>query len=355
MVEVASDVCCLHAQVAPSAEIMIGMRVAGITREDVRDALWRRRTLVKTVGLRGTLHLIPAGEVPIWMAANRLRFDAERRRITKFGVSVADLDRLVEAISEAVGPLPISRSELEEALEARVGKTATTQRQAWAGNFPSWPFAMGFAAALGRVCYGPGEGGRSTFVRPADWSGWREEDPMESGRVVLRTFLRAYGPSTVAEFVRWFNLEAPIARRLFEGLASEIVEVEVEGSRRWMLASDAAAAAVPHPEAVHLLPQFDVYVVGSLPREQLIPAHSPIAAMNLGSAAPFAVLLAGGRVAGVWSRQAKGQTLVVRVDAHVPLKRAQRAAVERQAERVGEIVGLKCELEFGDVPLRRHL
>ena len=42
---------------------MLGVRVRDITRRDVREALWEKRTLVKTVGLRGTLHLFPAAEV----------------------------------------------------------------------------------------------------------------------------------------------------------------------------------------------------------------------------------------------------------------------------------------------------
>ena len=355
MVRAAADVCCVHAQVGASAEIMLGLRVARVTRQDIRTALWKERTLVKTVGLRGTLHLLPAAEVPLWMAANRLRFAAERRRITKFGVSVADLDRLVDAISDAVGPEPISRVELEQALEARVGATATTQRQAWAGNYPSWPFAMGFAAAMGRVCYGPGDGGRSTFVRLADWSGWRDEDPMEAGLEVLRRFLHSYGPSTEAEFARWFALEVAVVKNLFAQLAPELTEVEVDGSRRWMPASDMENEAETHPDAVHLLPQFDVYVVGSLPRDQLIPPGSPIAKLRMGTAAPFSVLMVGGRVAGVWERRRDGQTLSVRVDAHTPLKRAQKQAVAEQAERVAQILELGCELEFGEVALKAHL
>ncbi len=355
MVQAAADVCCVHAQVAACAELMLGLRVAGITREDVRDAIWKQRTLVKTVGLRGTLHLVPAEEMPVWMAANRLRFEAERRRVSRFGVDVADLDRLIEAISDVVGPEPIGRLELEQGLEARVGAAATTQRQAWAGSYPSWPFAMGFASALGRICYGPGEGGRSTFVRLADWLGWRDEDPMESGVIVLRRFLHAYGPSTPAEFARWFALEPAIVKTLFSKLAAETVEVEVEGSRRWMLASDLKSAVDAHPDSVHLLPQFDVYVVGSLPREQLIPSGSPIAQLHLGTAAPFAVLLVGGRVAGVWSRKPAGKKLVIRVDAHTPLSRGQKAAVAEQAERVAGILGAKCDLEFGPVALKRHL
>src|SRR5262249_25814577 len=170
MVQVVSDICCVHAQVGASAELMLGVRVGGITRDDIRDALWRKRTLVKTVGLRGTLHLVPAGEVPIWMAANRLRFPAERARYARLGMQVGDLDRLVDAISDSVGREPIDRPGLERELASRVGELATTRNQAWAGNYPNWPMAVGYAAALGRVCYGPGEAGRITFVRLADWS-----------------------------------------------------------------------------------------------------------------------------------------------------------------------------------------
>src|SRR5438445_9808945 len=88
LVEVAGDVCGVHARVAASAELMLGLRVAGITRRDIRTALWEKRTLVKTVGVRGTLHLLPAHEVPTWMAANRLRIPAEERRLGGAGLSV---------------------------------------------------------------------------------------------------------------------------------------------------------------------------------------------------------------------------------------------------------------------------
>ena len=354
MVQAVSDICGVHAQVAASAELMLGLRVRGITREDVRDALWRRRTLVKTVGLRGTLHVLPAEEVPTWMAANRLRFDSERQRYARLGVDVPNLDRLVDAISEAVGPEPIDRPTLERELEARIGKWATTRNQAWAGNYPNWPLAVGWAAAMGRVCYGPGQGGRATFVSLAGWSGWREEDPHEAGRFALKRFLSAYGPSTAAEFARWFALEPPLARHLFAE-SHDLVDVDVEGSHRWMPAADAKEAESAHPEAVHLLPHFDVFVVGSHPRDQLIPRESPLAATRLGTAAVFAVLLVGGRVGGVWERKPGGKNLKIRVDAHVPLSGDQRRSVEAQAERVAEILGLRCQLEFGAVTLKRHL
>lgn len=216
LVQVTSEICGAHAQVGASAELMLGLRLRDVTRRDVRAAAWERRSLVKTVGLRGTLHLLPADEVPLWMAANRLRFPAEERRLASMGIDPDSLHAVIEAISQIVGPAPISRPELERQLEARVGGWSVTTNQGWMGSYKNWPMALGWAAALGRVSYGPGDGGRSTFVRLANWSGWREVDPLEGGRFALRRFLNAYGPSTAAEFSRWFALAPAVTRQVFE-------------------------------------------------------------------------------------------------------------------------------------------
>lgn len=76
------------------------------------------------LGLRGTLHLLPAAEVPLWMAANQLRFPAEERRLGKAGVDLSSFHPVVEAISDMVGPEPISRPELEQQLEAVFSRTS---------------------------------------------------------------------------------------------------------------------------------------------------------------------------------------------------------------------------------------
>jgi hypothetical protein len=310
---------------------------------------------VKTVGLRGTLHVFPAGEVPLWMAANRLRFAAEEKRLAQSGIDIDELQAVIDAISKIVGPEPIDRPELEARLEERVGGWATATNEGFAGSYKNWPMALGWAAALGIACYGPGQGGRSTFVRLSEWSGWRDEDPVGGGVFALRKFLYAYGPSTMQEFGRWFALDPATVKQLFEELSGELAEVDVEGSRRWCLRSDAGSDGDAAPHSVRLVPHFDVFVVGSHPREQLMDLTSDIAHASPGTAATFAVLLVGGRVAGLWERKAKGKRLLVRVDPHITLTRLQREAVAEQAERIGEILELPADLEFGPVALRRHL
>jgi hypothetical protein len=171
---------------------------------------------------------------------------------------------------------------------------------------------------------------------------------------VIRRFLRAYGPSTAAEFGRWFSLEPALAKRLFAALNDELLTVDVEGDKRLLLSGDEEGFE-PQPEAVHLLPHFDVYVIGSHPRAQLIPPGTAIGEAAPGTAAGLPVVLVGGRVLGVWLREQRGKRLRITVDAHAPLDRRQKAELAEQAERVGEILQSKSEVEFGPLPLRFHL
>src|SRR5690349_23866975 len=103
MLAVASEICGLHAQVLSSAELTAWARVENLDRQAVRRALWDDRSLVKCWAMRGTLHLLPSGELPLWHAAlgtsGRYRRPALWRR---FGLSLKEIDRLTEAVAEAL-------------------------------------------------------------------------------------------------------------------------------------------------------------------------------------------------------------------------------------------------------------
>jgi hypothetical protein len=71
LTNVVGDVCGIHAQVAASAELSMAARIDGLRQSDVRTALWTDRTIVKTYGLRGTVHILPSHELPFWLAALR--------------------------------------------------------------------------------------------------------------------------------------------------------------------------------------------------------------------------------------------------------------------------------------------
>ena len=65
---VASRLCGVHAQLMGSAELTLWARLEALDPGAVAAALWEDRTLVKTWAMRGTLHLLPAGELGLWLA-----------------------------------------------------------------------------------------------------------------------------------------------------------------------------------------------------------------------------------------------------------------------------------------------
>jgi hypothetical protein len=93
MLAVASRICGLHAQVLSTAELALWARVEDLPRRWVTRALWEERTLVKTWAMRGTLHLLPASELPEWHAAlgtsRRYRSAVGWQRF--LGISLEDL------------------------------------------------------------------------------------------------------------------------------------------------------------------------------------------------------------------------------------------------------------------------
>ena len=69
MLDVVREHVGIQAQVMSLAELQLNARVDGLRPDDVRDALWRHRSLVKTWAMRGTLHLIASDDLASFVAA----------------------------------------------------------------------------------------------------------------------------------------------------------------------------------------------------------------------------------------------------------------------------------------------
>jgi len=344
--DVVDAVCGIHAQIQSCAEISLGLRVTGLTQAAVRTALWQERTLVRTYGLRNTIHIFSARELPMWLSALRTRTPSRGQR------SITGLDAMVDAIADALDGQCLTRAELAQALEQRLGRAQATRTfAAFAGELPIWHHALAPAAHAGLLAFGPPRGNQVTYERLPRLP---EVDGEEALREVARRFLLAYGPATHVEFARWFLMHPPAARTLFDSMRGELEEVDVEGWRAWEVAGE-KPAEISAERTVHLVPQFDCYVVGSHPRAQLMPESVPELLRQMGTAGPWAVLLIDGIVAGLWAREKRGKQLHIRIGAFAELRGRDREEATRQAERIGQILQARTEVEFGYVEPRAHL
>jgi hypothetical protein len=333
----------VQAQVMSAAELQAAVRV-DCRVEDVRDALWRRKTLVKTWLMRGTLHLVPADDLPLLTAALRARSLRVRNSWLKY-VGLTDLEfrALVEAISEALDGQVLTREELVE----KVGRGRPEHfREVMKSG---WGMILKPVARDGLLCFGPSRGQSVTFVRPQQWLGaWREVDSDQALIEVARRYLRAYGPATKEDFTRWWGSWSGVGKAAWAGLAGELVAVMVEGRRADLLASDVQRIAKQRvEESVQLLPPFDPYLMGHSSRDHIVEAAN-LSKVSRTAGWISAVVLVDGKVAGTWRHLAAGDAgLRITVESFGRLSAKTKAGVRRKAESLAGALGLaKAEVRF---------
>jgi uncharacterized protein YcaQ len=338
--DVARRVCGLHAQVQSSAELTLWARVDDLDPATVATALWTDRSLVRTWAMRGTLHLLPARELAMWVGAQGVlkpRYEtAPWRKV--FGMSSAEAVAVLDAIRAALDGEPLTRDELGDAVARITGEPRLGE--ATRGSFGTMPK---LAALRGDVCFAPPKGQKVRFTRPDRWLGsdWEPDPPRAAMASVLRRHLAACGPASRETFARWFGMSsAAQAGRLIAALGDEVVPVSLAGWDAWMLATDAEEAAVAAPGGhVALLPAFDQYVVAA-PRDDsavLADAVRPRVFRRQGWLSP--VLLVDGRIVGVWKHERTAGTLVVTIEPFCDVGTEVRAAAEAQAQRLLAYVG----------------
>jgi len=347
LLEVVHDLGGVHAQVQASAELQLAARLEGITQQDVRDALWERRELVKAWTLRGTLHLHPSVELPLWYAAGRAVSPAGVEELEAWvdpkgeshpALGRDDVKEIGTAVWDALDGRSLRREELAAEVVQRVGPKARGR------------LLSGFAFFGGAVlCQGPPQGSKITLARPDQWvERWQEVDEQESLREVCGRYLRTYGPATPKDFREWFasrDFKPDDAKALFASL--KLDEVDVEGHAAYVVKGD---TSFPKPQRnVRLLAEYDVYVMGFRERDQLVPDETrrQVAAHGRGKyegPAGVRFLMIDGVAAGLWQRKKRGKRIELRVTPSRKLTRAERANVDTEAERFGAFLGLEPAL-----------
>ncbi|HEU5379147.1 MAG TPA: winged helix DNA-binding domain-containing protein [Ktedonobacteraceae bacterium] len=354
--DIVSAMCGAHAQVLSAAEWSIGLRMAGGKRTEIRDALWAERSLVKTFGPRGTVHLLPTQELPMWIGALSAIPFPRNGQARDVRLTLEQTDEIVVAIANALEDAELTIEELSETVIAATGPWAGDMvMPAFGGMWPRWRMALTTAAQRGALCFGPNRGNKVTYTNPRRWlPGFQPVGGQTALAMLAKRYLHTYGPATPQQFAQWLAAPRRWAAELFDVLASELQPVEVHGSPAWVVAEDSFMPSTA-PQGVRLLPYFDAYVVGGQPRELLFPGRAAERALSpSGQAGNFPVLLISGTVAGVWHHRRTGRKLSIMVEPFGQLTAAQLSELNDQVERLGAFLEGKPELTIGTVTARAH-
>ena len=340
---VVERLCGLHAQVMSSAELTLWARVDGLQRDLLSRALWADRTLVKTWSMRGTLHLLPAHEYGLWQAGFSTYDHFTKPAWSRaFGLTVGELDALIEAVGASLRGRVLTRDALAAAVAERTdAATGEKVRE-------SWGAVLKPASFRGELVFGPSHGRNVRFAHPADQVGDIERvEPGDALARITRRYLALNGPATRDDLRRWWGVQAPHAGRMLTALGDEAVRVRVAGEERWLLAADVDELAAAAPDGrTALVPAFDQYVAGA-PRgvDALLPAGMAGRVYRpQGWLSP--VLLVDGRMAGVWRHEVKGGRVRVAIEPFARPPRAVRQAAEAEAGRLAGWLGGELELTW---------
>jgi hypothetical protein len=339
LARVVGDIGGAQAQLMSAAELQVGVRV-DCTVDDVRAALWKTKKLVKTWLMRGTLHLLPAVDLPVFTAALGARWMHPTKAWLKWTeLSELELVALFEGIGQALADDPMTREELIAAVSKNRSLARSERVQAILKS--GWGTILKPVARKGLLCFGPSRGQSVTFVRPESWLGsWRVIDHDAALIEVGRRYLSAYGPATKDDFRRWLGQWSGVGKAVWAGLAAELTPVSIEGRRADVLTTDVRTIAkMADDSAVHLLPGFDPYLMGHSSRDHMFDsAHRWKVSRVSGWISP--VVLVGGRVVATWSHVVVKKTLRISVAPFQRLAPRTVASIRARAHDLASTLGL---------------
>jgi len=343
LLDVVSALCGVQAQIASSAELALWARVESLEQSEVKRALEEERMLVKTWTIRDTVHLIPADDLPLYVAVLRPlppdrigRGWFNQREITR-----EQYERIIENVPRALDGRPRTREWLADRVVELAGPDV---REAM---LTSWGGVLKMSARLGDLCFGPNRGRNVTFVRPDRWLRRRlgAEDPEHARREFLRRVLGTYGAVGYQDLRLWLE-STRIAKELLEAGRDELVEVEVEGQTAWAHERDVPELkAQRRAGGLRLLPAFDPYLLAPRPREAFVPSKA-ISRVFRPQGRVTPVLLVDGRAAGVWSHERRGDVQRVEVEPFESLRPKARKELSEEVERLAAFLGGTPEMSF---------
>jgi hypothetical protein len=359
-VQATEGVVAMHATDPSSVFLAVQARTAPVDVAAIESALYQDRTLIRMLGMRRTMFVVPVELAPaIQASCTRAIAQVQRRRYVKAlvdaGVADGDWLRDVEeatasaltARGEATGAqLSADEPRLRTSMTIADGKPYQAQQ-----NITTWVLFM--LAADGRIVRGRPRG--SWTSSQWSWSpmeswlpgGLERLSTEEASVELVRRWLAAFGPGTVADLRWWTGWTAGQVKQALAAIKP--VEVDLGGETGLVLPDD--LEPVPPPESwVALLPALDPTAMGWSGRSWYLGPHAPALFDRSGNVGP--TVWCDGRIVGGWAQRSDGE-IAYRLLEDIGSETA--AAVAATAARLGAWIGPARVTPRFRTPLVREL
>jgi hypothetical protein len=334
----------LHSSDPATVYLSARARVEGFVPADLEDALYERRSLVRMLGMRRTLFVVPL-DVAATMdeACTKALAPGERRRllgmledqgVARKGHGERWLQRVAAETLEALGQRGVATArEVTKDVPDLGTKLVFGEGKTWGGTYGVSTRVLFLLATEGRILrarpLGSWTSGQYRWVRTETWLGapLPKTSHADACADLLGRWLRAFGPGTMTDIRWWTGWTARLATQTAEALGAVEVGLGDEGTG-YVLPDDVD----PVDEVgrwIALLPGLDATVMGWKERRWFLGDHASSLFDRNGNAGP--TVWVNGRVVGGWGQNADGEVVVElleRVDART------RKAIDAERERL---------------------
>jgi hypothetical protein len=318
--DVVESVVALHATDPASVYLSTWARADGVEPADVSRALYDERELIRMLGMRRTMFVVATTTAPTIQHSSTDVVAARLRRdlVKDLATVVDEPDRWLRSVEDHVAEV---LREQREATAVNLSKAEPRLRtslvyaesKAYGGPVNITSRVLTLMAAEGRIVRGrPGDKWNSSQYRWSPIEHWLPDGlpklPAAAARAdLLRRWLWAFGPGTVADMKWWTGWTLGDVRKALADV--ETVDVEVESAPGTyepglLLAVDAEPVPPPEPW-IALLPALDPTPMGWTGRDWYLDANHRAELFDRnGNIGP--TIWSDGAIVGGWAQRSDG-------------------------------------------------
>jgi Winged helix DNA-binding domain len=309
-----ADIIGLHGT-DPASVYLAAWARTGAGQGAIEHALYGEGTLVRMLGMRRTVFVVPVDLMPVVQAActdqiaERMRRDLARR-VEESGIA-ADGASWLKEVGEATVSVLAARASATGAELARDEPRLRAQlvyaaEKSYGGPVNVTTRLLTLLSAEGLIVRGRPRGGWTSSQFTWSVAPGQPRPPAAVARAELaRRWLHAFGPAPRADLQWWTGWTAGQVKQALDQL--EITEADLDGTAAILLAADEDAPPTAGPRAA-LLPALDPTAMGWRDRAWYVGEHTPALFDRSGNIGPTAWW--DGRIVGGWAHRKDGEIAV---------------------------------------------
>jgi hypothetical protein len=315
--DVAASLVGLHSSDPVTVYLMGRARVEGFQHSDLERALYDDRTLLRLLGMRRTMFVVPRDLGAVMDAAcTKQMIDGEAKRLAGFledqGIA-EDGRRWIERVSaDTLGALAklgqATATDLKNLVPELGLKLSFGEGKKWGGQVGVSTRILFLLATAGAIVrarpLGSWASSQYRWARIEDWLGaelpsW---EPAQAQADLVARWLTAYGPGTLTDIKWWTRWTIRTTRAALERCGA--VTVDLDGQEGYVLPDDLETTA-PEGRWAAFLPGLDSTIMGWKERGWYLGSHAGELFDRNGNAGPTIWL--DGAVVGGWSQGSDGE------------------------------------------------